>query len=123
VGPIQVGACSLSERKGAAVTNVFETYGIIRPDGTLEVAHKLAVPPGPVKVRVESMEALAMPQETMVEFVERSRRELAAAGHKFMNDEEVTAWIEELRDGSDDDRIDEIYRQAEEEKRAGSVSP
>jgi len=104
------------------VTNVFETHGIIRPDGTLEVAQKLAVPPGPVKVRVESMAAPPMPQETMVEFVQRTQRELEAAGHKFMSDEEVTAWIEKLREGSDDDRIEEIYRQAEEEKRARSAA-
>ena len=39
--------------------------------------------------------------------------ELEAAGHRFMNDEEVTAWIEELR--TDDDRIDEVYRQVSEE--------
>jgi hypothetical protein len=93
---------------------ILETSGIVRPDGTLQLDQKLTVPPGRVKVRVESLETPAAPSETLGEFVDRTRGELAAAGHKFMNDEEVTAWIEELR--ADDDRIDEIYRQAEEEK-------
>ena len=105
------------------MTTILETFGIIRPDGTLELEQKLAVAPGRVKVRVESMETPVMPQESMLEFVQRSRRELEAAGHKFMNDQDVTAWIEELRDGWNDDRIDEVYRQAEEEKRAAKLPP
>ena len=105
-------------------TTVLETFGVIRADGTLELEQKLAVPPGRVRVRVESMEAPVMPTETMVEFVQRSRRELAAAGHKFMTAEEVTAWIEEIRDGWDDDRIEQIYCQAEGEKpQQGPVAP
>jgi len=70
---------------------------------TLELDQKLAVAPGRVKLRLESVEVPMKPKESLVEFVNHSRRELEAAGHKFMNDEEVTAWIEELR--SDDDRI------------------
>lgn len=103
------------------MTTIHETFGVVRPDGTLEVEQKLEVPPGRVKVRVESIEVPPKPQESLVEFVDRSRRELEAAGHKFMNDEEVTAWIEDLR--SDDDRLEEIYRQAEEEKQSRKQSP
>ena len=100
---------------------IVETSGIVRPDGTLELDHKLTVPPGPVKVRVEPVETPTAPTETLVEFVDRTRRELAAAGHKFMNDEEVTAWIEELRGG--DERMEEVYRQTEEEKRRQERTP
>lgn len=39
------------------MTTVLETFGTIRPDGTLELDQKLAGPPGRVKVRVESIEA------------------------------------------------------------------
>ena len=97
-------------------TIILETLGTVRPDGTLDLDQKITVPPGRVKVRLESVEPLAPATETLVEFVERTRRELQAAGHKFMNDDEVTAWVEELR--ADDDRIEEIYRQAEEEKKS-----
>jgi hypothetical protein len=79
-----------------------EVLGTIRPDGTLELDEQLTVPPGRVKVRVESV---APPAESLVEFVDRSRREMEAAGRPFMNDEEVTAWIEDLR--AEDDRIEE----------------
>jgi hypothetical protein len=42
---------------------VLETFGVVRADGTLELEQKLAVPPGRVKVRVESMEAPVMPRK------------------------------------------------------------
>ena len=96
-------------------TTVLETYGVIRADGTLELEQKLAGPPGRVKVRVESVDTPAPPTETLSEFVDRTRREMEAAGSHFMNDEEVTAWIEELR--ADDDRIERVYQQIEEERR------
>ncbi len=102
-------------------TTILETLGTVRPDGTLDLDQKVTVVPGRVKVRVESVEVPAPPAETLVQFVQRTRRELEAAGHKFMNDEEVTAWIEELR--SDDDRIEQIYRQADEEKVRGNDAP
>jgi hypothetical protein len=59
---------SLLDRKkgiGAIMTNVLETYGIIRRDGTLEVAQKLAIPPGRVKLRIESMEPPTVPQDDL----------------------------------------------------------
>ena len=93
----------------------WEVLGTVRPDGTLELDQKLPVPPGRVKVRVETVEPPTKPAEGLVEFVERMRREMAAAGSHFMNDEEVTAWIEDLR--ADDDRIEQAYRQADEERR------
>jgi hypothetical protein len=87
-----------------------EIFGTVHTDGTLELSQKLTVPPGRVKVRVESVEAPAKPHETLVQFVERSRREMEAGGHKFMNDDEVTAYVEEMRNDSDDDRLEEVYR-------------
>lgn len=88
-----------------------DVLGTVQPDGTLQLDQKLTLPPGRVKVRVESVEVPAAPTESLLDFVDRVRREMAARGSHFMNDEEVTAWIEELR--SDDDRIEEAYRQAE----------
>lgn len=92
-----------------------EVLGTVRSDGTLELDEKLNVPPGRVKVRVETMpQTEAKPAEGLVEFIDRLRREMEAAGSHFMNDEEVNAWIEELR--SEDDRIEDAYRQAGEER-------
>jgi hypothetical protein len=93
-----------------------EVLGTVRTDGTLELDEKLSLPPGRVKVRVEAAPAEgAKPAESLVAFVERIRREMEAAGSHFMNDDEVSAWIDELR--SEDDRIEEAYRQAEQEHR------
>jgi hypothetical protein len=47
---------------------VFETYGVIRADGTLELEEKLAGLPGRVKVRVESAEPVT---ESTEDFAKR----------------------------------------------------
>ena|SRR5438876_1134155 len=86
----------------------WEVLGTVRPDGTLELDQKLSMPPGRVKVRVEPMEAPAVkPGETLVEYVDRARRELELAGHKFRTKEEIDAELEELRNEWDD-RLDEL---------------
>jgi hypothetical protein len=79
------------------MNTVLETFGTVRADGTLELEQKLAVPPGRVKVRVESLELPMKPSETLLEFVERSRRELKAAGHTFRTKEEIDAELTEIR--------------------------
>jgi hypothetical protein len=77
---------------------VMDVLGTVHADGTLELDQKLSVPPGRVRVRVEPMETPAQPAESLVKYVDRTRRELEAAGHHFMTDEEVTGWIAKLRD-------------------------
>ncbi|HWG43480.1 MAG TPA: hypothetical protein VN688_11895 [Gemmataceae bacterium] len=63
-----------------AMSNL-EVLGTVRADGTLELDEKLNVSPDRVRVRVEVVpEAEAKPAEGLVEFVERMRREMEAAG-------------------------------------------
>lgn len=89
-----------------------EVLGTVRADGSLELDEKLNLPPGRVKVRVEATPAATeKTAEGLVEFVDRMRREMEAAGHKFRTKEEIDTEIEELR--SEDDRIEEAYRQAQ----------
>jgi len=90
-------------------TTILETLGTVRPDGTLELDQKVTVPAGRVKVRVESVTPSAESHENLLEFIDRARQEMAAAGSHSMDDAEVTAWIEGLRD--EDDRIAEVYKQ------------
>ncbi len=90
-------------------SSVIETTGTVRQDGNLELDRKVTAAPGKVKVRLESVDLLAPETETLLEFIDRTQLELEAAGHKFMNEAEVNAWIQELRAGND--RIEEIYRQ------------
>src|SRR4051794_39215909 len=93
-----------------------EVTGTLRPDGTLVLDEKPNVPAGRVTVVVRAAPpADPAPQESWWEFMQRARRQLEGAGCRFMNEQEVTAWVEELR--ADDDRIEEVYRQIEAERR------
>jgi hypothetical protein len=92
-----------------------EVQGTVQPDGTLVLDQKLQLPAGRVKVVVQPVYDSAPPQESLVEFVDRVRREAEARGHQYMTDEELHAWIEELRE--DDDRIERAYQEMEEYQR------
>jgi hypothetical protein len=83
-------------------TASIEMLGTVRPDGSLELDQKVTLPPGRVKVRLEAVKSPEPVKEGLVEFVERTRRELAAAGHRFRTKEEIDAEIEELRSAWDD---------------------
>jgi hypothetical protein len=89
-----------------------EVQGTLRDDGTLLLDETPKLPPGRVRVLVQALPAKGPPTETLLEFVERSRRELAAAGSHFMNEHEVDAHVELLREG---DAIDELLRHADEQ--------
>jgi hypothetical protein len=86
--------------------------GTLKPDGTLELDEKPALPPGRVTVVLRQEAEAAPPEEDWWQFLQRTRRELEAAGHRFMNEEEVNAHIEWLRQG---DPIDDLLRQADED--------
>ena len=64
-------------------TTVLEMLGTVRSDGTLDLDHKVPVPPGRVRVRVEPVESPAPPAQGLVQFVQSLRQEMAAAGHQF----------------------------------------
>ncbi len=93
--------------------------GTLKPDGTLELDRKPDLPPGRVTVVLRQESEAAPPQEDWWQFMQRTRRELEAAGHPFMNEEEVNAHIEWLREG---DQIDDLLRQADKD-RPGRVQP
>lgn len=81
--------------------------GTLKPDGTLELDTRPNLPPGRVTVVVQQETGAKPPQEDWWQYMQRSRRELEAAGAKFMNDQEVNAHIQWLREG---DRIDELLQ-------------
>jgi hypothetical protein len=99
-------------------TRANELLGVVHPDGSLELTGKLTVPPGRVRVRVESLEPQPQPAEGLIEFVQRTRRELEAAGHRFRTREEIDAELEELR-GEWDDRLDQLDRLPEKPSEKG----
>jgi hypothetical protein len=99
-------------------TRTNELLGVVHPDGSLELTGKLTVPAGRVRVRVESLEPQPQPAESLIEFVQRTRRELEAAGHRFRTREEIDAELEELR-GEWDDRLDQLDRLPEKPSEKG----
>jgi hypothetical protein len=50
--------------------------------------------------------------------MQRTRAELEAIGHGFRTKEEIDADIEDMRDW--DGKVDEVYRQIEEERQRGN---
>jgi hypothetical protein len=93
-------------------------HGTVKPDGTLELAHKLSLQPGPVEVVLTPLPKPGSAGETWWQYLQRARAELEVAGHHFSTGEEVDRHIEELRSG--DERIDDIHRQVEESRRQHS---
>jgi hypothetical protein len=91
--------------------------GILRTDGTLELSGRPDLPAGPVEVTIRSLpaEAEEFAGEDPWQYLQRARAELEASGHRFRTQEEIDADIEDMRSG--DERIEEIYRQIEAERR------
>jgi hypothetical protein len=90
--------------------------GTLKPDGTLELDQKPNLSPGRVTVVLrQEVEVRPPPKEDWWQYMQRARRELEAMNYPFMNKEEVTDWVQELR--ADDDRIETAYRQAEDAQR------
>src|SRR5437016_2231359 len=88
--------------------------GTLKPDGTLELDQKPNLSPGRVMV-VLRQESQAAPQEGWWPYLQRVRAEREAAGYHFMNEAEMEAHIQWLRE--DEDRIDGVYREMHLEKR------
>jgi hypothetical protein len=90
--------------------------GTLKPDGTLELDQKPNLSPGRVQVVLRQESEPTPPKEDWWQYMQRARRELEEAGSHFMNEEEVNAHIEWLRE---EDHIDELLRQADEERQPG----
>jgi hypothetical protein len=94
--------------------------GTLRDDGTLELDQKPGLSPGRVTVVLRQQSEPAQPQEGWWPYMQRVRAEREAAGYPFMNEAEMQAHLDWLRD--DEERIDRIYREIEQEKRRGEQS-
>jgi hypothetical protein len=88
--------------------------GTLKPDGTLELDRKPNLAPG--RVTVVLRQAAAPPtQEGWWPYMQRVRAEREAAGYHFMNEAEMEAHLQWLRE--DEDRIERIQREMDLEKR------
>jgi hypothetical protein len=102
-------------------TDTVVVKGVVKPNGTLELEGKPKLPVGPVEVLVRALpEAPPTTEEGWWPCMQRIRAEREAAGYHFMNETEMQAHISWLRD--DQDRMDDIYRELEQQRRQRSQS-
>ena len=85
----------------------------LKPDGTLELDQKPNLSPGRVTV-VLRQESQPPPQEDWFQYLQRIRARREAEGYPFMNEEEMNAYIEWMREG---DRMDDVLRELDEQRR------
>jgi hypothetical protein len=88
--------------------------GTLNADGTLQLDEKPNLSPGRVTVVLRQQNAPAVPGEDWWQFMQNARKQMEEAGCRFLDEKEMTAHVEWLREG---DRIDELL-QATEDRRA-----
>ena len=76
-------------------------HGTLKPDGTLELLEKPAIPVGPVEIVIRALRVGRAGEEDWWQFLQRVRGELEAAGHQFSTGEEINAHLEDLRSGDE----------------------
>jgi hypothetical protein len=72
--------------------------GTLKPDGTLELAGPVGLPPGPVEVRVTPAPAERPAGESVWEVLDRIHAEQRARGFVGRTREEIDAEINAMRD-------------------------
>lgn len=87
--------------------------GTLKPDGTLELDQKPSLSPGRVQVVLRPVPQASPPQEGWWPYMQSVRRKMEEAGCHFMDEREMQAHIEWLREG---DRIDDLLREADEQR-------
>ncbi len=87
--------------------------GTLNLDGTLELDQKLNMSPGRVTVILRQEGEPPPPQEDWFQFLQSARMKMEEAGCHFMDEKELQAHIDWLREG---DRIDDLLREADEQR-------
>ena len=88
--------------------------GTLGSDGTLRLDEKPDLLPGRVTVVLrQAVQAVPTPQENWFECLQRIRADREKSGYPFLNDGEINAYIESLREG---DLIDDILREGNEQQ-------
>jgi hypothetical protein len=89
--------------------------GSLKPDGTLELDQKPSLSPGRVVVVLRPEAQAKPPNEAWWPCMQRIRSERESAGYRFMNEGEMQAHLDWLRE--EEDRIDRVHREMDMEKR------
>lgn len=87
--------------------------GTLKPDGTLELDQKPNLAPGRVTVVLRQEPAPAPPKEDWFQFLLNARKKMEEAGCHFMDEKELQAHMEWLRE---EDQFDEMLREIEAQR-------
>ena len=83
--------------------------GTVHPDGTLELAGKLTLPPGQVRITVESLVLPPVPPGHFEALFEEIDRLLKAGGYRGRTVEEMKA--DEAAEDAEDEEYEERWRE------------
>jgi hypothetical protein len=89
--------------------------GTLKSDGTLELDETPSLSPGRVTVVLRQEAATMPPSEGWWPYMQRVRSEREAAGYHFLNEGEMQAHLDWLRE--EEDRIDQLHREMDLERR------
>ncbi len=88
-----------------------EVQGTLDADGTLKLDEKPRLPAGRVTVVLRAAPALPPGAPTDVAgYLEWARKQREDSGHRFLNEEEMTALIREIKGYDDEDAWDRAMR-------------
>jgi hypothetical protein len=87
--------------------------GTLNPDGTLRLDEKPNLAPGRVTVVLRQESQLSPPQDDWFRFMQDARKKMQEAGCHFMDEKEMQAHIDWLREG---DRIDDLLREEDQQR-------
>ncbi len=73
--------------------------GTLKPDGSLELMERPSLPAGPVEVIIRLLPTAEKVDEDFLQYLQRARTELEAAGSVFRTRAAIDADLEELRSG------------------------
>jgi hypothetical protein len=91
--------------------------GNLKPDGTLELKNRPALPSGPVEVIIRPLPQREPGEENWWQFLQRARKELEESGASFRTAAEIEAEREEFRSG--DERLDAVRRKIDKARHKG----
>lgn len=72
-------------------------HGVVTADGTLQIAERLSLTPGPVEITIQPVPQAATPQEDWWQYLQRARAEVERKGGAFRSQEDIESEREAFR--------------------------